>query len=464
MASDKDISRKPQVRITHDELNAYVTLPMRIVGDEYTISEVMRALAESRVVYGIKQDKILEMINQRSYGREILVAEGIPVVHGRDGCFEFKFDTDLHKRPLVRENGTVDYWSIHAIEVVQEGQIIATYIDPVEGQNGMTVRGKPLAARRGRPLPPLTGRGFERSEDGHIYTAAISGKIEKNRNRITILPVYEVNGDADVSVGNIDFRGDVIIHGNVCSGDKIRCSGSLTVDGVSEGCTMEAGKDIILRGGVVGAEKTRIIAKGNIMAKFIEYAYVEAEGFIEADSAMNSEITSYDKLYFHGNPGSVVGGSVFGCAGVEADSLGNSTEIKTEAGAGIHRRMRERMAKLETGIKEAKDLIEDYELRLSEFEEYAAQKGLDVTEDERRIGILRKRIETQAKLYEDMEALAKLEAVKERAKEAMIKVNKSVYPGVEISIDEVNFVHKYKDTNVEFYRIGDNIRMLPIGK
>ena len=63
-----------------------------------------------------------------------------------------------------------------------------------------------------------------------------------------------------------------------------------------------------------------------------------------------------------------------------------------------------------------------------------------------------------------MEALSSLEAIKERAKDAIIKVNKSVYPGVNISIDEVSFVHKHKDTNVEFYRIGDNIRMLPVGK
>ena len=135
-----------------------------------------------------------------------------------------------------------------------------------------------------------------------------------------------------------------------------------------------------------------------------------------------------------------------------------------QAGAGIHRKLRERQTKLENDIQEAKALIEDYELRLSEFEEYAAQKGIDVTEDERRIGILKKRIETQSRLYEYMEALSSLEAIKERAKEAIIKVNKSVYPGVNISIDELNFVHKYKDTNVEFYRIGDNIRMLPVGK
>ena len=34
-------------------------------------------------------------------------------------------------------------------------------------------------------------------------------------NRILIVPVYEIFGDVDVNTGNIDFNGDVVIHGNI---------------------------------------------------------------------------------------------------------------------------------------------------------------------------------------------------------------------------------------------------------
>ena len=133
MESGRTVKREPQVRISNDEMSAYVTLPMRNVGDEYAVADVMAALSQSRVTYGIKQDKIREMVEQRNYGREVLVAEGKPLVPGRDAEFKFNFDTDLHKRPLVREDGSVDYWSIHSVEVVEEGQVIATYIEPVDG-------------------------------------------------------------------------------------------------------------------------------------------------------------------------------------------------------------------------------------------------------------------------------------------------------------------------------------------
>lgn len=95
--------------------------------------------------------------------------------------------------------------------------------------------------------------------------ATIDGKIEKNKNRILINPVLEINGDVDVGTGNIDFIGDVIVHGSVRAGARIMSSQSITVDGICEGCVLEAGKDIILRSGMIGRNKARLIVKGNLL-------------------------------------------------------------------------------------------------------------------------------------------------------------------------------------------------------
>ena len=65
--------------------------------------------------------------------------------------------------------------------------------------------GRVIAAKKGKGVPPLVGRGFDKSVDGLTYTAAIDGKIERHKNRIIILPILEINGDVDVGTGNIDF-------------------------------------------------------------------------------------------------------------------------------------------------------------------------------------------------------------------------------------------------------------------
>ena len=59
MESGKTVKREPQVRISNDEMSAYVTLPMRNVGDEYAVADVMAALSQSRVKNTIYYQKAI---------------------------------------------------------------------------------------------------------------------------------------------------------------------------------------------------------------------------------------------------------------------------------------------------------------------------------------------------------------------------------------------------------------------
>ena len=104
----------------------------------------------------------------------------------------------------------------------------------------------------------------------------MSGKIETQNDRVVILPVHELSGNADLSSGNIDFHGDVVIHGSVESGVIVKASGTITVDGIVEACTLEAGKDIILRSGMLGGNKASVKTKGSITAKFFEFTPLQS--------------------------------------------------------------------------------------------------------------------------------------------------------------------------------------------
>ena len=106
----------------------------------------------------------------------------------------------------------------------------------------------------------------------------MDGNIDIENDKIRIQPIYEVSGDANLTTGNIDFTGDIVIHGSVESGVTIKATGSITIDGNVEACTLEAGKDIILRSGMVGGNKAHVRTKGNLYAKFIEYTVIQVEG------------------------------------------------------------------------------------------------------------------------------------------------------------------------------------------
>lgn len=428
--------REPQVRIAYDEMEAYLLLPQPMEEADYELSEVMQAIETAGVKVGIDREKIEAMVAEKYYDHECLIAEGIPAQDGEDAYFKYYFDVDFNKKPTHRPDGTVDYWSIHSIELVEEGQRIAEYVEPVNGSNGMSVKGKLLTAKRGRPLPPLTGKGFDRSQDNRTYTANMNGKIEMQRGRILISQVHEVHGDVGLTTGNIDFRGDVIIHGNVPTGAVIKATGTITIDGTVEGCLIDANKDVIIRGGMLGNGKGVIKTRGNLFVKFLEYATVNAEGSVETDSAINCHIDSNDKVYLSGKRASVVGGVIHAAKGVEAFNFGNDLGVKTEIFVGVNWEVKRQLAYHENCVKEAEDIIAKIDIGLKQLEELCQQQGVDMNSDPRKASLLRTRIVKQADLATHTQALNNMSKVVEIAHGASVKVLHDVYTGVTIGIND----------------------------
>lgn len=435
--------KKPKVRISYDEMEAYLLLPTPVSEDAYVLSDILETLRLSGVKIGIDETKISTMITERYFDCECLVAKGIDVVHGVDAYFDFHFDTNLNKVPCHRADGSVDYWSIHSVELVEEGQPIATYHEPVMGSNGMNVKGKMLFAKKGRPLPPLAGKGFERSSDNIHYTSLMDGKIEMQNNRILISSVHEVHGDVGLKTGNIDFRGDVIIHGNVPTGAVIKATGSVTIDGVVEGAFIEANKDVIIRGGMLGAGKGMIKSKGNVHAKFLEYATVKAEGCVYTDAAMNSDITVNDSVYLKGKHASIVGGVVHAATGVEAMNIGNDYGIKTEIYVGVNMELKKEINYHENTVKEAQDMLDKINAGLKQIDDAVKEGAIKDPKDSRKASLLRTKIVKQAEIASHMQQLNKMNQIVENAQGASINVFHSVHSGVTVGINDV--IHNVED-------------------
>ena len=102
--------REPVIRISHDQMEAFIMLPLIGIDESYTLEEVLSAAERNKVVFGIDTDAVTNMINERVFGSEVLFARGEKAIDGKDGYYDFNFDYDLNKRPKVREDGSVDYW------------------------------------------------------------------------------------------------------------------------------------------------------------------------------------------------------------------------------------------------------------------------------------------------------------------------------------------------------------------
>lgn len=453
--------QKPMIRITYDEMEAYILLPEPELDTVYTVPQLMQALAEKGITYGIDKERLSGIIEGRAYNTEVLVAKGTKEVDGVDGYYDYNFDANLDRKPKMLPDGSVDYWSVHSIESVVAGQVIAVYHPAIEGKDGMNIKGKPLSAKRGREQMPIKGKGFERMNDNITYTATMDGKIEMQNDRIVILPVHEVQGNAELSAGNIDFRGDIVIHGGVENGVTIRATGSITIDGVVEACTLEAGKDIILRSGMLGGNKASVKTKGGITAKFFEFTTIECEGDIQADVLMDCNVICHGQLILNGPRGSIIGGKIHAIRGIVVSSLGNDAEKRTEVfvGAGID--VYSRLRVLEKKIEATRDELNKIEEGLEKFERLSKERGVSYANDPRRTTLLRVKIKDTAILASDEGEAKKLKLLADGARGACVSVIREVYPGVVINIDELKFTLKNMGTGIEFYKMPDKIATRP---
>lgn len=455
------VKEKPLIRVSFDEMEAYIQLTPPEEDEEYTVSLLVSALGEKGICTGIDQERLQQMISGEIYNMELLVAQGTPAEDGVDGYYDYNFNASLDQKPKILPDGSVDYWSVHTIEAVVEGQVIAIYHPAVEGKDGITVKGKPVLAKKGREQMPIKGKGFERMNDNLTYIASMDGKIEMQNDRIVILPVHEIYGNAELSGGNIDFRGDVVIHGNVENGMNIRCTGSLTVDGILEACSLDAGKDIILRSGMLGGNKSFVKSKGNITAKFFEFTVVECEGDLQADVLMECKVECQGKVILDGLRGSIIGGEIHAVRGVAVSNLGNEAEKKTEIYAGVGVEVFSRLRMLEKKIDATRENLSKIEEGLKQFDLLQQERGVSYADDPRRMALLRVRIKDTATLANDEAEAKKLRLLTENAKGACVSVLKVAYPGTVINMDTLRLTLKNIARSVDFYKLPDKIATRP---
>ena len=431
---------QPKARITYDEMEAFLTLPVPKEGEEYTLEELLALLEKNQIRHGIEQETLRKMLRERIYNKEVCIAVGTPVVDGIDGHFDYHFNNNFSKKPKIRPDGSVDYWSINMVEPVEKGQVIAIYKPPVPGEDGMTVKGRPLPAKRARELPPLKGRGFTRQEDGNTYTSNMDGKIDMENDRI----------------------GDVVVHGNVTAGASVRATGTVTIDGVVESADITADGDIVLRSGMLGGSKAVLTTKANLYAKFVEYAKVDVRGSIEADAFVGCEITCGDEIVLNGKKSRIIGGKVFAVRGIEALVLGSPGEVATSIRVGVREEVLHQIKELEKKVETHQENITKIEAGLANFERLGKERGIDYKDDPRRTELLRVKIQEIAAMAAEKTELEGLQREVEEAQNASVKAQKAVYPGVSIGIDELKISVQDMQERVQFVKSVDKILMMRI--
>ncbi|WP_158224719.1 DUF342 domain-containing protein [Agaribacterium haliotis] len=376
---------------------------------------------------------------------DVIVAEAKPAVDGDDALIKINVNS---KKTVDRDVDSLEAIDMHEVfdyTVVDEGEVLAEKIPASEGEPGLDVLGKAIKPKKGKDLKlPKKGDGVDyHPENKHVLIAKIKGHPVVSPSQAKVDPVLTLKS-VDLSSGNIDYDGTVIVTGNVRSGFEVKATGDIFVKGFVNKSHLSAGGSIFISGGVQGdsgdnEHSSSFSAKGNIEAKFINQSKIHCVGelhvkeyLLGCDTLALSKISLGEKS----GRGAIIGG-VTKCNGpIYVKKLGSEAYISTKIELGTVSAAQKELEK--TKLKRERRVAESQQL--GQILEKYRQSDTPTLVGKLTVDKARKIEETFLaiqKIIEDYDAhIHALQALVPDADKLYIDVQHRIYPNVSICIND----------------------------
>jgi uncharacterized protein (DUF342 family) len=373
-------------------------------------------------------------------GRAV-IAKGTAPVHGQKA----------RVRPVVRpeiiqndgdeqkqSEGRVDFRELGHIVNVPEGQLLLEKIPATQGVNGRNILGTDIPAKDGKDVVIKCGSGVSLSDDGLKVTADTTGKFVMENGKPAVLEEHIISGDIDMSIGNITFCGkQLTITGAVGPGFKIKCMGSVTIDGGVNNAEVVAGESLTIRGGLIGEESV-VKCWGDLDVDFCENTgHIETKGqLILQDFVVQGDLRVGRDLVAIKGKGALIGGKYVLGGSLHALELGSDAEVVTEIVVGLNPSLEARKIKLEAAkevwpprlTEMLKDIAALSALKKELGKDFPAEKAAKLKE-------------LNIKMPKVMDATNQLTILEEKldtdidqAANECVYVHNRLYPGVSVTI------------------------------
>ncbi len=440
-----EVPEMAMVRVTNEGMVAVVRFyPPSKNGKYMTENDILNELERAKVTYGISKKVLYAYMAGRQFCRDIPIAKGKAVVPGRDAEIIYKFNTDPTAKPLLLEDGSVDFHQLNIFVSIKKGDLLAELIPEQEGAPGINVFGEEVYPPKAKKRSLKFGKNIILSDDQTKIFSEIDGDVKLTGDTVFVSGTYNVPADVDASTGDIRYKGNVHVTGNVRAGFAVEASGDIEVDGVVEGAVLKAGGNIVLKRGVQGMGKGILQAENDIITKFLESCTVKAGRVINAGSSLHSDLTAGETVIVSGKKGFLIGGNVSAGKRIEASVFGNKMNTVTTLKVGVDPEMLEKFKKLAMTIKEKqkevlkhRQIVQVTRKRMEEGRK-TAMRQTDLTKlADRGVKKLEEELERESAQY------IALKKEIENNMDGRVVVNRMIYPGVCIYIS--NRVYSVKD-------------------
>lgn len=456
LLNEKSDAQAEQVKVRIAKDNMVATVRFYSPSNDGTVltkEEILDSLKEQGVLYGIQEDVLDGFLLERSYCNDYKIALGDECVPGQDARIEYLFDPNRKARPTLKEDGSVDFYNLNFLNGCRKGDVLAKMIPAVPAKPGKTVKGNEIPGKESKQNVNFRyGKNVVLSDSGNELHSTTDGYIIMEGDKVCVSDVLELN-NIDHSTGNIDHKGSIHITGNVCDNFTVKAAGNVIVDGVVEGAQILSEGDVIIARGMNGKGKGKIVAGGNVIAKFLESVDVNADGYVDCDSILHSKVKTKDEVHVVGKRGFITGGRICATKGVQVKNLGSRMGVNTIVEVGADPSLKQKIHELEQTLEANERIIKKAKPLLSSATD-KLKKGISIPNDQ--LALIKKTHSTynvaKSENARVRERLKKIKDALEKSKRAAVVVSGEAFVSTKVIIGGVSMEVERNVRNCKFIR------------
>lgn len=440
------------VTVSADKMQASMTITAAWGGKDVSLADVLNCLKAHKIKMGLSKPKIQALLKQLNFlppGESCQgeIAQGKPPIHGDNASIKRKVALARERllQPQEREDGTVDMRNLGAMIMVKPKDVLMVKQPATAGTPGYTVHGDTLLQKPGQDKDMVPGDGTAIDpNDPTLLIATVAGQPVENRTGMQVDDVLQIK-DVDVRYGHVDFKGSILISGDVHEGMIVKSSGDITVMGFVDSATLDAAGDVIVSKGIIGRQikanelSTNIKAKGQICAQFVQYSNLNAKGnilvtkqLLHSHSTSDMVITVSDAS---GRRGDLVGGIATAKHGIHAITIGATVGTKTELFCAMDQSLlKQEFKNLDDSVKSMVVAALDIEARLNRLPPKSEWQNDAGMIEQVKMMLEQKKMIIDEKFKEEIECERVQAEVEGYYDKYFIKASKQIFINVELHI------------------------------
>ncbi|MEI0530276.1 FapA family protein [Brachyspira pilosicoli] len=327
----KSVSIIPVINVSYKWRGVLVLPPQKDAKRQLTLEEIQMMVSEIPIKLMVDYDKIAELVERNIKNNEgvcCVFVEGRKPVDGNVQKVVLDYDLSIGTGKKS-EDGSIDFKERSFVHNIDANVQIAHFIPEKPAVDGLDIYNEVMSANFDEDTCYKIGNNLKVDDDGITIRSAIRGiLVNSSNNTLSVSDTVEID-KVDLSTGNIEVDGSVIIKENVTPGFSIKTEGNIEVYGNIEDAKIDCGGNLIVSGGIIGGPDSDINIKGKIYSSFIRNAKIMCKDDVISQQIVNSDISTSNRVIALEGKGVIIGGSIKAMNGVWAKSIGAISESKT---------------------------------------------------------------------------------------------------------------------------------------